>query len=489
MRGTEEDVVQSEKLQAMGSMLAGLAHELNNPLASVLGYSELLRERILAGPPEQADELREMVDPLVAEAMRARELIRSLLQFSRTSMPVLAAVNVAQALNVVVSLRSYTFTQAGLVLDVNVPDDLWVVAEQQKLQQVFLNIINNALDAMTEEGGTGLAITGRTVANGIEIVFEDDGPGFENPRRVFDPFYTTKPVGTGTGLGLTLVHRFQGEFGGSVAVRNRPDRGATVTLRYRVGSAAPEVQDPEEGPVQAEPFSLAPLPVPGARVEQDAERDGDQLPSDPASDVDREAITAAGEAGDREESGAVSPDAVQGGLDEPPQPRPERGAAVATPASPTEAPVQPDRPQESVSGDDDTEGRRYRILVVEDEAPLRKLQSRILSGLNAEVILASAGLEAREILESEHIDAVVSDVKMPGAMNGADLFNWVCDNRPDLLSRFLFVTGDLHEPRLAELLRQSPERFITKPFQIADYTTRIRRLFEPAPPEDEPAAV
>jgi signal transduction histidine kinase/CheY-like chemotaxis protein len=392
LRFTQQELVQSEKLSAMGGMLAGLAHELNNPLASVLGHAELLSIRLAelgaAAPAELRDEL---VNPIVADALRARDLVRDMLQFSRKSSTTLQPVDVGEAVRVMVGLRSHAFAHAEIQLDVEQEEDLWVRAEAQRLQQIFVNLANNTLDALTEAGGTRLLVRARSASDEeVVITFEDDGPGLAEPERVFDPFYTTKPVGSGTGLGLTLVHRFVAEFGGSISAANAAGGGARFEIRLR----------------------RAPAPAPGAGV---------------------------GVVGAVRSAGRV---------------RNGNGAAAPT-------------------GD---AGRH--VLVVEDEEPIRRLHVKLLTRMGLRVTAVDSATEARSLLVDAEVDLVISDVKMPGELSGYDLFTWVEAERPALRDRFLFVTGDVHDPVLAVLREEFPERFLTKPFKFEEYTERITRSLE-----------
>lgn len=397
LKDAQHELVQTEKLGALGGMLAGLAHELNNPLACVLGYAELIEVELARGNTSPA-ELGELLEPVLGEAKRARELIRNQLHFSRSSLPTVGPVDVAEAMKVAVTLRSYAFAQADLQLVVDAPSNLWAIAESQKLQQVFINIINNAFDALREHGGTTLRISTHSDSDSVEVLFEDDGPGIASPEKVFDPFYTTKPPGQGTGLGLTLVHRFQTEFGGSISVANRPEGGARFVLRFRAAKA-PAL-------VAAQPVSAAP-------------------------------------------------------------PSPARPRAMR----PVPAGPQPQSPVAPAS-----HAPRRRVLVVEDEAPLRNLHARLLRALDVELLFANEGIIARDLLQVEQVDLVISDVKMPGQMNGAQLYRWVAEHKPELADRFLFVTGDVHDASLNDLRDQLAHRFIHKPFQRAEYMQHISEV-------------
>jgi len=233
VRAAQQELVEAETLGAIGRMTAGLAHELNNPLASVLGYSELLASRLAELPGGDGGALRaELVEPIVREARRSRLLVRSLLQFARRGESELGAVSLRDTLRIVAELRGFAFEQAGLRFVATEIPDVAVVAERQHLQGVLLNIVNNALDALSGQGHGALVVHGRIDGEMVELCFDDDGPGLPDLERVFEAFYTTKGVGEGTGLGLALADRFMREFGGSISATNRPDGGARFTLRF-----------------------------------------------------------------------------------------------------------------------------------------------------------------------------------------------------------------------------------------------------------------
>lgn len=253
VQATQAELVQSEKLGAIGRMSAGFAHELNNPLTSVLGYAELLDERLSDSERLDASEARELLDPILREASRARALVRSFLQVARRPESALVPVSVREALDVVVSLRAYAFQQEGSELRVESMPDCHVLAEPQMLQSIFLNLANNALDALAPRGRGILVIRGSITSDDeLEVVVEDDGPGFSEPDRIFEPFYTTKPVGLGTGLGLALVHQSIESFAGRIRAENRSDGGARLVLHFRV------VKPPSTSPEAPETASSAP---------------------------------------------------------------------------------------------------------------------------------------------------------------------------------------------------------------------------------------
>lgn len=269
VRAAQHELVEAETLGAIGRMTAGLAHELNNPLASVLGYSELLASRLDELPGDEGTALRtEFVDPILREARRSRLLVRSLLQFARRADTELGPVALREALRVVVELRGFAFEQAGLGLVTADIPDVSVVAERQHVQGVFLNIVNNALQALMAQGRGALVVHGRIDGEWVELCFDDDGPGLSDPDRVFEAFYTTKGVGEGTGLGLALAERFMQSFGGTIAAENRAEGGARFTLRFVRSHESPDAVRPLYTPEHGTPLPLRRVAVPEAEPDQ-----------------------------------------------------------------------------------------------------------------------------------------------------------------------------------------------------------------------------
>ena len=253
LRRTQEQLLHSEKLAAVGQLISGVAHELNNPLTAILGYSQLLTACGQVGPQGL-----EYTGKLYKQAQRTHRIVQNLLSFSRQHKPERVAVRLNQVLEDTLALRDYDLRMSNIRLHLDLADDLpAAAADPHQLQQVFLNLVNNAVDAILERSSDGDLWVRTAKEQGKFIVeFVDSGPGVKDASRVFDPFYTTKPVGKGTGLGLSICYGIITEHGGQIRVRNVPPRGACFTIELPVQTVAATV---ESGGVETA------VPVPGAR--------------------------------------------------------------------------------------------------------------------------------------------------------------------------------------------------------------------------------
>ena len=226
LKRTQAQLVQSTKLAAIGELAANIAHEINNPLTTVLGFASFLAERI---PP--TDPMREELGLIQEEASRARDIVRDLLQFSRQRdfSPESADVNTVLE-QVIAMVRRQGALNAITVQERYAPDLPAVELDVSRIKQVFLNIINNAVYVMPNGG----SLTIRTeAANGVvRVAFEDTGPGIapEHRDRIFDPFFTTKPEVSGTGLGLSVSLGIVQSHGGTIEVQTEVGRGSTFTV-------------------------------------------------------------------------------------------------------------------------------------------------------------------------------------------------------------------------------------------------------------------
>ena len=230
LRRTQEQLLQSEKMSAVGQLIAGVAHELNNPLTAILGYAQLLENE---GLNERASDF---VRKLFKQAQRTHRVVQNLLSFARQRKPEKQEVDVAKVLEETLALRDYDLKVNNIKVERNIDAHLpAVTADPHQLEQVFLNIINNAVDAILESGVSGTMRVSVTQRDGhVCAEFSDSGPGIKDPKRIFDPFYTTKNVGKGTGLGLSICYGIIKEHGGDILARNRTEGGAEVEVRLPV---------------------------------------------------------------------------------------------------------------------------------------------------------------------------------------------------------------------------------------------------------------
>ena len=323
LRLTQEQLLQSEKMAAVGQLISGVAHELNNPLTAILGYSQLLQSDDLA-----ADRTASYIDKLHKQALRTHHIVQNLLSFARQRKPERAPVNLNQILEDTLVLREYDMKLNNIHVHREFDPRLPVTGgDFHQLQQVFLNILNNAVDAVNEKDGQGdIWIRTEAAGNRLRIEITDSGPGVKNPHRIFDPFYTTKAVGKGTGLGLSICYGIVKEHGGEIQVRNSPPRGATFTV-------------------------LLPHLV-------------------------------------------MTPDSAH---------------------------------RRSLSSEGRVGGT---VLLVDDEEAVLQLEQEILLASGIAIKIARSGQEAIEVLKSGGVNAIVSDMKMPGAVSTLDLYRWVVRKSP-----------------------------------------------------------
>jgi PAS domain S-box-containing protein len=247
LKRLEEQLIQAEKLAAMGQMLAGVAHELNNPLTAILGVTELLRER------EGADEpTRRQLELTHRQARRAARIVQNLLEFSRPASPQKKTLDVSGLIERTLQLHEHSLRRNNIEVDFHPQAGLPVViGDANQLIQVFLNLVTNAEQAIREVRDAGrIQIRLASNSNRIAVTVQDDGIGVrpEALPRIFDPFYTTKRPGGGTGLGLSICMSIIREHGGNIAAESLPAGGSafTVYLPVAVGQAPETLSAPSE---------------------------------------------------------------------------------------------------------------------------------------------------------------------------------------------------------------------------------------------------
>ncbi len=359
-------------LASIGEMAAGIAHEINNPLTAVIGYSQLLGMRTL---PE---EVNEIVRQILQGSHRVAGIVKRLLTFARQQKPLRTAVSLNEIIQSTLALRDYALRTGNIRVTTELDPGLPVtIADGQQMQQVLLNLIINAETAMGSAHGKGALFLKSEYRQGaIHIVVRDNGPGVpsEIRDRIFDPFFTTREVGQGTGLGLSVCHGIMGEHDGRIWVEGDPGRGAEFHIEFPVVAPGEENREP-----------------------------------------------------------AV--------------------AEEKPPAPPT------------------------RILVVDDEHPVRMLLKSVLEKRGHEVDVVPDGRSALERIASQRYGLVFLDIRMPG-LSGIEVYRRIRDIAGSLARRVIFLTGDVMAQETTEFLQQAGAPMVTKPFQVPDLLAAVERILQ-----------
>jgi PAS domain S-box-containing protein len=376
----QQELLQAQKMEAIGQLVSGVAHELNNPLAAIVAFSQLIRrdERL----PE---DMRSDAELLVQEADRTRRIVQNLLDFARQRPPERHPTSIAALVESVLALQSYSLAAGRIDLAVDIPPDLpYVDVDRSQLQQVLLNLTLNAIQAVRAEGSGGhIWITARRVESRndevrLRLTVSDDGPGIpEQARsRLFLPFYTTKQPGEGTGLGLSVSFGIVASHGGALRFEPRSGGGAAFIVELPVSSRSA----PDRRSVDA---------IGGARQARTPE-------SSPAT------------------------------------------AELTT---------------------------RPKVLVLDDEPSIRAFLTKSLRLARLDPIAVAEGEEAIDRCRSETFAAVLIDHRMPG-MSGTEVFEAMVAIRPELGSRFVFMSGDVLNPELREFAATHDVTLLAKPFDV-----------------------
>ncbi|MCJ7824203.1 MAG: ATP-binding protein, partial [Anaerolineales bacterium] len=231
MEFTKSKIMESERLALIGQLAANVAHELNNPLQGIVTYSHLLLEKM---PDDGSDKDSASIKRIVTQANRCRDIIRGLLDFSRQRKPDTTVCNINSVIQECVTFVENQATFQNIEFVERFETDLpMVVVDPSQMQQVFLNLIINAAEAMEEGGKLTLFTSSNTTENSIEISITDTGYGIpeEYLDKLFDPFFTTKEVGHGTGLGLAISYGIIKEHGGEISVESKVGEGSNFLIR------------------------------------------------------------------------------------------------------------------------------------------------------------------------------------------------------------------------------------------------------------------
>jgi len=224
----------TEKMATIGRLVSGVAHEVNNPLAAILGFTDLLLE-----DPQVPASAREELQIILRETQRTKEIVQGLLSFARQRPAQREPMQINAILRQTIRLRNYDFSSHGVEVTEEFNENLQMaVGDPQQLQQVFLNILNNAYDAIQESGNHGkIRIRTRQTTDFVEVAFIDNGTGVSETERIFDPFFTTKPAGKGTGLGLSICYGIVRAHGGEILCwNNEGESGSTFVVRLPIAT-------------------------------------------------------------------------------------------------------------------------------------------------------------------------------------------------------------------------------------------------------------
>ncbi|HYO67356.1 MAG TPA: ATP-binding protein [Archangium sp.] len=393
----QAQLLQTDRLSMVGTLAAGVGHEINNPLSYVQANlalalestSRLASESVGAGPggpdaqrwAEQLGELRTLLQEAHEGALRVRNIVRDLKSFSRQEEEERrSAVDVREPLGFSLKMAASELRHRAQLITKYEPVPL-VHADASRLGQVFLNLLINAVQALPEENSAQntLTVGVRLDASGrVAVNVSDTGAGIppEVLARIFDPFFTTKPVGKGTGLGLSICHGIIRDLGGEISVRSEVGRGTTFTVLL-----------PAMQPVAA----------------------------------------------------AASSQAAQVGPSE----------------------------------------RRGRMLIIDDEPLVARSLSRLIGRQHQVTVVVNAQEGLERLTSGEPFDIVFCDLMMPG-ITGMDIYERVCERKPELSKRFVFITGGTYTPRARQFRETVPNAWLEKPFDVQHLQRLIGKALEPA---------
>jgi signal transduction histidine kinase len=243
LQRAQNQLLQKERLAGVGQLVSGVAHELNNPLTAVMGYSDLLVDQAADGAS------RQKLERLGTEARRMKRIIDNLISFARPPQEGRRLLDIALIARESQMLCEYQLRSGGIGVDMNFAPNLPRVASNEgQLKQVFVNLFSNSAHALEQAPEKKILVEGRLEGEKVIIRFSDSGPGFTDVSRAFDPFYTTRPVGQGTGLGLSICYGTVREHGGSIYAQNLEPNGAIVTIELPAKSEpeSPQLNRPPQ---------------------------------------------------------------------------------------------------------------------------------------------------------------------------------------------------------------------------------------------------
>ena len=463
-RDLYHQLLQAEKMAALGTTISGVAHELNNPLATILTWSERLTGRDLDASTRRG------IETILREAERAARIVRNLLTFARKRHTTRTMVDINQVVRDTLALRAYEQRVTNIsVIDALASGIPSVFADPHQIQQVLLNLVINAEQAMLTANGRGTLMV-RTWQNpdheSIVLEVNDDGPGVPEDVRtkIFDPFFTTKEVGKGTGLGLTVAYAIVEEHGGRMWLVSEPGAGASFYVELPVAGGKLRAIAPGElaGVVAEAAGTATPGGVEdlGGVPDLAAMEESNHLDWVGISESAADAIVPQGPAAARAaEAGSGTADGAARGT---------RGARKPTPRVRLVAPAQ---------GAPTPRLDSPAVLIVEDETALASAMAEAFGDAGFLVDRAGDGEEAMACLEGGHYDVIISDLKMP-RMDGIQLFAALREQHQEMAGHIMFVTGDVIGTDAERFLADSGCRWLAKPFRLSELLRMAREVMK-----------
>ncbi len=414
----EDEMVAAQKMEVAGRLAPGVAHELSNPLAAILGFSQLIRR-----DPSLPEDLRQNADLLVVEAERTQGIAGNLLDFLTHRPAERRSTSIRALIDSVLSLQAGSLGGGAIEVEVDVPDDLpSVELDRGQLQQVLVNLTRNAIEAVGAGGGRKIGVN--AVREGppglderVRITVLDDGRGVapEHVDRLFEAFFSTKSPGDGSGLGLSVSQAIVRSHGGDLRFAPSPwGRGAAFTFDLPVRAVAQE----------------------GAVAKQ-----------------------VSGPAGSGRGPTAVRAPVGAGGTAVR---TPAGGGSTATPAPAAAAP---------------TAAPGGRVLVLDDDSTFRAFLEKALAALGYEPVIAARGPQAVDLARDGDHAAILCDHQMVG-MSGIEVYEAVVGNRPELAKRFVMMSGDVLDPALDTFAATHEMTRLAKPFDLATLERTLRAVIE-----------
>lgn len=418
LEAANRDLLRAAKLAALGQLVSGVAHEINNPLTSILGFSEV----VLSRPGLEAS-LRSQLQTIRTEAIRLKHLVANLSTFSRRAPQNFSHIDLRTVPDHLLQLRSYQLSANNIRVSYDRPvNPVWVNADGEQLLEVLLHLVLNSEQAIRSIRDKGeIRLSCEACDGQAHLIVEDDGCGMPEDVRenIFDPFFTTKPTGRGTGLGLSIAHTIVHQHGGKLSIESALGTGTSIEI------SLPLIENVEEHSIR--PSGNLQLPANhGARVK-------------PSLMV------------------ASAPN-----LSQTEAPVQLRAHLAPVEASNQKLPLLAEKPSHAAEA--------ARILAIDDEPEILSLVSVVLGKTGAQVVTLQDSTLLDSVIDENHFDAVLCDLKMPG-QDGLAVLRRLREKRPELARHFLLMTGNLADADKA-LIELEDVPILPKPFTLG----RLREM-------------